>query len=199
MSEVQVSPKVQARVDLLNLTLVELKEQLQAALAKEILVVGESYSLHVGKGETARVVEGTLMGQRVKDNGAAEFKFSVGEGFDARFFETSFSKVITDVEGMSSAKVAANISRVETKITDLLSGNVKIKGVIDLVNGETYTVRTGKGETAGTVEAVLMDQRYGEDGSQEFAFFTGVGFNAQVIKCSARRVVLEAAGDELWT
>ena len=186
-----VSPKIQARVDLLNVTLAELQTQLAEATAKEVLVVGNQYSIHVGKGDTARVIEATLLGQRTKENGSAEFRFSHGESFDARFYDVSFTKVVTDVEGLSSAKVAANISRVETKINDLLTGKVKIKGLIEIENGSTYNVKVGKGETAGVVPAVLMDQRTDENGTQEFAFFTGAGFDAQVIICKSSRVVLE--------
>lgn len=186
-----VSPKIQARVDLLNVTLAELQTQLAEATANEVLVVGNQYSIHVGKGDTARVIEATLLGQRTKENGAAEFRFSHGESFDARFYDVSFTKVVTDVEGLSSAKVAANISRVETKINDLLTGKVKIKGLIEIENGSTYNVKVGKGETAGVVPAVLMDQRTDENGTQEFAFFTGAGFDAQIIICKSSRVVLE--------
>ena len=186
-----VSPKIQARVDLLNVTLAELQTQLAEATAKEVLVVGNQYSIHVGKGDTARVIEATLIGQRTKENGAAEFRFSHGEGFDARFYDVSFTKVVTDAEGLSSAKVAANISRVETKINDLLTGKVKIKGLIEIENGSTYNIKVGKGETAGVVPAVLMEQRTDENGNQEFAFFTGAGFDAQVIICKSSRVVLE--------
>ena len=186
-----VSPKIQARVDLLNMTLAELQTQLAEATAKEVLVVGNQYSIHVGKGATARVIEATLLGQRTKENSAAEFRFSHGDGFDARFYDVSFTKVVTDAEGLSSAKVAANIGRVETKINDLLTGKVKIKGLIEIENGQTYNIKVGKGETAGVVPAVLMDQRTDENGNQEFAFFTGAGFDAQVIICKSSRVVLE--------
>lgn len=187
----QVAPKVQLKIDTLRGNIAELQVALSAALANEQLTDGAVYSIHIGKGDTARVVEATLLGQRVKDNGAAEFRFSHGEGFDARFYDVAYNRVVTDNEGVSSASIAKNITRIENNIENLLSGKVSVKGVIDIVNGGTYKVKVGRGDTADEVAAVLMDQRFDAEGNQEFAFFTGAGFDAQVIKCRAGRVVVE--------
>ena len=190
MSEVQnVSPAVQVKIDAAREAIAELQVQMSAALANETLVDGAVYSIHIGKGDTAAVVEATLIGQRVKDNGASEYRFSHGEGFDARYYDLPYNRVVTDNDAVSSATIAKNIARIETTIENLISGKTTVKGVIDLVNGQTYNVKVGRGDTAGVVAAVLMDQRYDESGNQEFAFFTGHGFSAEVIKCRAGRVV----------
>lgn len=192
----QVAPKVQVKIDTLRANIAELQVALAAALATEQLVDGAVYSIHIGKGETARVVEATLIGQRIKDNGAAEFRFSHGEGFDARFYDIAYNRVVTDNEGVSSATITRNIARIETNIENLISGKTAVKGVLDLVNGGTYKVKVGRGDTADEVAAVLMDQRYDETGNQEFIFFTGAGFDAQVIKCRAGRVVVEEDAEQ---
>lgn len=184
-----IAPKVQLKIDTIRVAIEELQVQLAAALATETLNVGQTYSISIGRGDTARVVEAQLLGQRVKENGATEFRFSHGEGFDARFYDVSYNRVVTDNDGVPSATIAKNIARLETNIENLISGKTAVKGVLDLENGQTYNVKVGRGDTAGVVAAVLMDQRYDESGVQEFAFFTGAGFDAQVIKCRAGRVV----------
>lgn len=198
MSEVQISSKVQAKVDAARVQIEELKQQIQEVAATEALVVGQTYSISVGKGETARVIEATLIGERKKDTGASEFRFSAGTGFDARFYDLSINKVIRDVpEGtISSATLSKNISRLETTIENLLSGKVRLKGQIDIVNGQQYTIKCGKPGSGETTTAVLMDQRFNDAGNQEFVFFYGAGFDAKVVICGSNRVVLaEEAGD----
>ena len=184
-----IAPKVQAKIDSIRVAVEELQVQLDAALATETLNVGSTYSISIGRGDTARVVEAELLGQRVKENGATEFRFSHGEGFDARFYDLAYNRVVTDNDGVSSATIARNIARLETNIANFVSGKTAVQGVLDLENGQTYEVKVGRGDTAGVVAAVLMDQRYDESGNQEFAFFTGAGFTAEVIKCRAGRVV----------
>lgn len=195
---VEISVKVQAKVDAARAEIEVLKQRIQEVAATEALVVGQQYSIQVGKGETARIIEATLIGERKKDTGASEYRFSAGEGFDARFYDLSINKVVRDVpEGtVSSATLSKQVSRLETSIENLLSGKVKLKGQIDLVNGESYTIKTGKPGSGETTTAVLMDQRFNDVGNQEFAFFYGAGFDAKVVVCGSSRVVLaEEAGD----
>lgn len=198
MSEVQISSKVQAKVDAARVEIEALKQRIQEVAGTEALVVGQTYSISVGKGETARIIEAVLIGERKKDTGASEFRFSAGEGFDARFYDLSINKVIRDVpEGtVSSATLSKQVSRLETSIENLLSGKVKLKGQIDIVTGQQYIIKVGKPGSGEVATAVLMDQRFNETGNQEFAFFYGAGFDAKVVICGSSRVVLvEEAGE----
>lgn len=195
---VELSPKQIALIEELQAQVVELKQQIIDVAATEALTVGQVYSIQVGKGETSRVLDATLIGQRSRDNGAVEYRFSHGEGFDARFYDLSIQKVVREVpEGtITSAALAKQVSRIETKILNIRAGKVRVRGVIEIQDGGTYNIKVGKGETAGVVPAVLMAQRYDEAGNQEFAFFTGAGFDAKVLILKSNRVVLEGQEPE---
>lgn len=181
-----VTAKVQAEI-------AELKVQLAEASANETLNVGQQYSIHVGKGETARVIEATLIGQRQRDNGSAEFRFSAGEGFDARYYDVSYNKVVLDLpEGaVTSASIAKQITRLETKIATIRE-KLEAQALREqLTDGETYEIKVGKGETAAVVRAVLLGQKEDEEGNKSFKFFYGAGFDAEVVVVGIKRVVLE--------
>lgn len=187
-----MSAKLQALTAKLNAEIDTLKADLEAAASKEQLVVGETYSISVGKGETARVIEATLVGQRVRENGSPEFRFSAGEGFDARFYDVSYNKVAVELEEgqVPSATIAKNIVRLENK-RDGLAAKLEAQAAREtLVDGETYEIKVGKGETAGVVRAVLLGQQDDEDGSKVFKFFYGSGFESTIVTCGIRRVVL---------
>lgn len=184
--------KVQILTDKINAEIEVLRAELTAAIAGETLVVGQTYSIHIGKGDTARVIEATLMGQRVRENGSAEFRFSAGEGFDARFYDVSYGKVVLDLpEGtVTSATIAKNIARLETK-RDGLAAKLEAQALREqLVDGQTYDLKVGKGDTADVVRAVLLGQAEDEDGTKQFKFFYGQGFGAEVVTVGIRRVVL---------
>ena len=170
----------------------ELKVQLAEASANETLNVGQKYSIHVGKGETARVIEATLIGQRQRENGSAEFRFSAGEGFDARYYDVSYNKVVLDLpEGaVTSASIAKQITRLETKIATIRE-KLEAQALREqLTDGETYEIKVGKGETAAVVRAVLLGQAEDEEGNKSFKFFYGAGFDAEVVVVGIKRVVL---------
>lgn len=195
---------IEIRTAALQSKLVELKAQLQEALAREVLVEGQVYQIHVGKGDTAAVISATLVGQRARENGAVEFRFSAGVGFDARYYDLSFSKVVTDVEGMSSNKIAQLITRTETALADVENyvPGTRAAGVfprIVLVVGGVYSIKTGRGETAAVSQVQLLAERDNEQGNQEFAVFVGAGFDAKVLIVNSKRFVLEgqdAASEE---
>lgn len=180
-----VTAKINAEIEVLKAQLVE-------ATAAETLVNGNTYSIHVGKGETARVIEAVLIGQRTKENGAAEFRFSAGEGFDARFYDVSYGKVVLDLpEGtVTSAAIAKQITRLETK-RDGLAEKLAAQALREtLVDGQAYDIKVGKGETAAVVRAVLLGQQEDEEGTKQFKFFYGEGFGAEVVVVGIKRVVL---------
>jgi len=144
-----MSDIIAIRTAALEAQLVDLNAQLAEAKAREVLNVGQEYSVQVGKGETAAVITGVLLGQRTRESGAVEFRFSHGAGFNARFYDVSFSKVITGVEGLSSNKIAALITRTQTHLDDVENyvGKVKVAKVrprVSLVVGSTYNVKIGR-------------------------------------------------------
>jgi uncharacterized protein YxjI len=196
MSEVII-----ARTAQLNAQLVELSAALAEAVAREVLVVGDVYTIQVGKGETAKVLEAKLVGQRqLNAASAVEFRFEHGEGFDARFYDLSYSKVVLPVgEGevpLSSNKIAALITRATTNLANVDSyvGKVaKVAAKVEVVVSQTYNIKTGKGETAAVVQAVVMAERTTEEGAQEFAVFTGAGFDAKVLVIKGNRFVFDGA------
>jgi hypothetical protein len=189
---------IEIRTNELNALIADLTVQLNEAKAREQLVVGKVYSVHVGKGETAALIEAVLIGQRDNANGVPEFRFSHGEGFNARFFDVSFSKVVTDVEGMSSNKIGTLLTRAKTNLENVATYTGKIKSVktpVELVVGQTYQLKTGKGETAAVVPAALIAQRLTESGSMEYAVFFGSGFDAKVLHIGYSRFVFDKAAE----
>lgn len=193
-----IENKVAAVTAKVNAEIEALKVQLAEASAAETLNVGSVYSIHVGKGETARVIEATLIGQRTRENGSAEFRFSAGEGFDARYYDVSYNKVVLDLpEGaVTSAAIAKQISRLENKVATVRE-RLEAQALREqLTDGETYEIKVGKGETAAVVRAVLLGQKEDEDGDKQFKFFYGQGFDAEVVTVGIKRVVLADVQDE---
>lgn len=191
-----MSDIIEIRTAALQGQLVELNAQLEEAKAREVLNVGQAYDIQVGKGESAAVVNAVLLGQRTRESGAVEFRFSYGEGFEARFYDVSFSKVITGVEGMSSNKIATLITRAQTALDNVAdyvpsTRAAKVRPRLELVVGQTYNVKIGKGDTAAVVPAALMAERDNEAGNQEFAVFIGAGFDAKVLTVGSNRFVFD--------
>jgi hypothetical protein len=191
-----MSDIIAIRTAAIEAQLVELAAQMEQAKAREVLSVGATYDVHVGKGETAALISAVLLGQRTRESGAVEFRFSHGEGFNARFYDVSFSKVVTGIEGMSSNKVASLITRAQTALADVENFVPKTRVAKErprlvLVVGNTYNLKVGKGETAAVVLASLMAERDNEAGVQEFAVFFGAGFDAKVLTVSGNRFVFD--------
>ena len=193
-----IENKVAAVTAKVNAEIEALKVQLAEVSAAETLNVGSVYSIHVGKGETARVIEATLIGQRTRENGSAEFRFSAGEGFDARYYDVSYGKVVIDLpEGaVTSAAIAKQITRLETKVANVREKLEKQALREQLTDGETYEIKVGKGETAAVVRAVLLGQKEDEEGNKSFKFFYGAGFDAEVVVVGIKRVVLADDAEE---
>lgn len=67
---------------------------LQEALSREALVVGDVYTIKVGRGETRREIQAMLYAQ-VQDEKGTRVRFFAGEGFDAEFFDGTPVMVVT--------------------------------------------------------------------------------------------------------
>lgn len=184
MSKFQIqSAAIQADID-------ALKVQLAEATQNETLVVGSTYTISVGRAETARVISATLIGERVTENGTKQYRFSAGEGFDARFYDLPFSKVVVDVpEGqLSSDAIGRNITRLENKLAKLAESIAEQEAREALVEGQTYNITVGKPSEAVVVPAVLLGTSYDEKGNKQFKFFYGSGFDSTIVVVNFRRV-----------
>lgn len=78
--------KAQVKVD-------ELLAQINAVNALAAVTVGSIVVITVGKGDTAKDIAATVIGERENDDGTKTFKVTYGTGFDA------------DVATVSSAKI----------------------------------------------------------------------------------------------
>lgn len=61
----------------------EIVAEIEAIDATASIDVGSAVTITVGKGETRREVQGTVLGVRETEEGTREFKVGYGEGFDA--------------------------------------------------------------------------------------------------------------------
>lgn len=200
--------QINTRIEKLQTKLEELKAEREVALATEILVIGETYHFNYGKGETRQVLEGVLIAQGEVD-GATKYRFSVGEGMNARFFDVRRTALVVvgddGAEGEAGARTSAKlntlIQKVEADIEKLELEAVEAEQREAMVDGETYNIKQGKGDTARIVPAVLMGQRdlvktiTRDDGTEfervtkQFKFFFGEGFDAEIVTVTARSIV----------
>ena len=199
--------QINARIQKLQTKMDELQAERATALATEVLENGQTYHFNYGKGETRAVLEGVLIAQGVVD-GATKYRFQVGEGMDARFFDVrAKALVVVGEEGegeagaRSSAKLNSLISKIEADIEALEAEAVEAEAREALTEGETYNIKVGRGDTAQVVPAVLMGKRTlvktieRDDGTtfertqQQFKFFYGAGFDAEIVVVSGRAIV----------
>ena len=184
-------------------------EQVQAQ-AREVLDVGATYHIQVGKGETADVVPAVLIGQRTNDKGVNELRFQTGEGFDARFHDVKIGRVVfpESEDGAdkprSSAKIAAILDKLAADKEVAEANLVEAEARETLEDGKQYNIQIGRGETRRVVPAVLLGQnvavveKHDEEGNvissrnvKQLKFFYGAGFDAEVVIVGPAAVVVE--------
>lgn len=202
------------RISKVSATLVALQAELVQAQARETLETGSTYKISIGKGETAAIVDAVLVGQRVNDKGVTELRFQSGEGFDARFHDIKANRVVLPeaevAEGeeakplRSSAKLVSVIEKVKADLVVLESDLEAAEAREQLVDGQHYTIRIGRGENKRDVLAVLLGQatvtseKKDAEGnvvltktSKQLKFFYGQGFDAEIVVVSPAAVVVE--------
>lgn len=96
----------------------------------------------------------------------------------------------------SSSRIAARIESANAKVEALKLELVDAQARESFVDGQTYTIKTGKGETAALTEAVLVAHRVNEKGVTELRFTAGVGFDQRFFDVTAGRVVQPVETDE---
>ena len=74
--------------------LANFEQDLQDALAREALIVGDIYTIKVGRGETRREIQAMLYAQEQNEKGT-RVRFFAGEGFGAEFFDGTPAMVVT--------------------------------------------------------------------------------------------------------
>lgn len=208
--------KLALKVERLEAKLADLQAEQARAIAQETLEVGATYPIHTGKGESAGIVDAVLMAQRFnEEKGKMEYRFQIGDGFDAKFIVGGASKVVwpdsdPDGEGeagaRSSAKLAVLITKVESDI-EVAQADLNLAAQREnLEVGRSYFVKVGKGESAQLVEATLIGtgsifkdrldaegEVIGQREIKQLKFFYGEGFDTELVVCTAARVVFPDA------
>lgn len=95
----------------------------------------------------------------------------------------------------SSSFYAARISKVQAALATLAAEAAVAEAREVLTDGQTYSIKTGIGESAAVVEGVLVGQRKNEAGVTEFRFQVGSGFDARFHDVKANRVVWPAPAE----
>lgn len=98
--------KKKASYDKLAAELTEIVNEVNAINALGSIDVGSKVVISIGKGESAKDVEGTVIGVREDEDGAKQFKVAYGSGFDA------------DVKVVGSTKLRLPTAQAEAPAAD---------------------------------------------------------------------------------
>ena len=179
---------------------------LTAAANAVEMVVGNDYTIITGRAETRAKVKAKLVAQRVNDKGVAQYRFSVGEGFDQRFFDCIAAQVVlgerVNAEGVAVDMLLSQVGgdtpeQVEAKLAiakaQLVEAEAKLaeeESKNALIDNQTYTIKlpAKKGAEAVQVLAVLLGQT--TEGKKVFNFFYGAGVEARTVLRTFGDVVL---------
>jgi hypothetical protein len=182
---------------------------LTAAANAVEMVVGNDYTIITGRAETRAKVQAKLVAQRVNEKGIAQYRFSVGEGFDQRFFDCIAAQIVlgervntegvtvdmllSQVGGDTPEQVAAKLAIAEDQLAGAKLALALEEHKNALVDGQNYTITlpAKKGEVAEQVLAVLLGQT--TEGKKVFNFFYGAGVNARTVLRTFADVVLPVA------
>ena len=190
--------KINQKIENLSNLLPQLREELTQAEAAEMLNIGEEYAFEYGKGETKKAYTGRLIATgEVKSEKRSRFvyRFLVGEGLDQVFLDVTRDKIEADVAVLDGVREASeirkDITKIENQIEDLIEDRDTPVEPLELIDGQSYQLKIGKGATKRIVMAILLGQNIDEDGKQEFNFFYGEGFEARTFIGTARHLVRE--------
>lgn len=182
---------------------------LTAAANAVDMVAGNDYTIITGRAETRAKVQAKLVAQRVNEKGIAQYRFSVGEGFDQRFFDCIAAQVVlgervnaegatvdmllSQVGGDTPEQVAAKLVIAKAQLVEAQQALAAEEAKNALIDNQTYTIKlpTKKGAEAVQVLAVLLGQT--TTGKKVFNFFYGAGVEARTVLRTFDDVVLDAA------
>lgn len=199
--------KLQAAVSKFTALIASLEAAAITAATNAVeMVIGKEYTIITGRAETRAKVQATLAAQRVNDKGVAQYRFSVGEGFDQRFFDCIAAQVVlgerVNAEGAAVDMLLSQVGgdtpeQVAAKLVIAQAGLVEAEAALAteeaknaLLDNGTYTIKlpAKKGEEAVQVLAVLLGQT--TEGKKVFNFFYGAGVDARTVLRTFADVVL---------
>ena len=179
---------------------------LTAAANAVEMVAGNDYTIITGRAETRAKVKAKLVAQRVNEKGIAQYRFSVGEGFDQRFFDCIAAQVVlgervnaegatvdmllSQVGGDTPEQVAAKLVIAKAQLVEAQQALAAEEAKNALIDNQTYTIKlpAKKGVEAVQVLAVLLGQT--TEGKKVFNFFYGAGVEARTVLRTFDDVVL---------
>lgn len=179
---------------------------LTAAANAVEMVVGNDYTIITGRAETRAKVKAKLVAQRVNEKGVAQYRFSVGDGFDQRFFDCIAAQVVlgervnaegvtvdmllSQVGGDTPEQVAAKLVIAKAQLVEAQRALAAEEAKNALIDNQTYTIKlpAKKGVEAVQVLAVLLGQT--TEGKKVFNFFYGAGVEARTVLRTFDDVVL---------
>lgn len=179
---------------------------LTAAANAVEMVAGNDYTIITGRAETRAKVKAKLVAQRVNEKGIAQYRFSVGEGFDQRFFDCIAAQVVlgervnaegatvdmllSQVGGATPEQVAAKLVIAKAQLVEAQQALAAEEAKNALIDNQTYTIKlpAKKGVEAVQVLAVLLGQT--TEGKKVFNFFYGAGVEARTVLRTFDDVVL---------
>lgn len=212
----KTAAQISAKIAALPVVRAQLQEQLEAAKAREVLVIGNKYPIYQGRGEGRTVVEATLLNQRTTEEGGTEFLFQVpGEFVPVRLTARSLA---TDEAKDENGKKLPSSAAVAKKLASLADAEEVLEAQLaealereQLTVNATYNIRVGRGADAQIVPAVLLGEGIVEksktivvDGvetvkttSQKLLnFYYGQGFDARTVLLTAKAVVLSTEAED---
>ena len=192
MSKIRSVASIQAAIA--AAVAINFNEQFAAAQAAEVLVDGEVYQVRDGiQGGT---VDGLLLGQQVGEDGKTKYKFQVGSGFDQKIITCGAGRVVVETEDgvkvQTTAQVAAAQKANEAKIERLQAELAVAEARENLVVGDDYDIKVGRGETRRVVTATLLGIGETEVG-RRFKFIFGHVFETEVVVIGAEHIVWDDA------
>lgn len=212
----KTAAQISAKIAALPAIRAQLQTQLEAAKAREVLVIGNNYPIYQGRGEGRVVVEAKLLNQRTTEEGGTEFLFQVPDEFvpvrlTARSLATDTAK---DEEGKkfpSSAAVAKKLAGLADAEEVLEAQLAEALEREQLVINATYNIKVGRGADAKVVPAVLLGE-FVESKSKTIVvdgvetvktteqkllnFFYGAGADARTVQITAKSVVLSTEAED---
>lgn len=185
---------------------------LTAAANAVEMVAGNDYTIITGRAETRAKVKAKLVAQRVNEKGIAQYRFSVGEGFDQRFFDCIAAQIVlgervnaegvtvdmllSQVGGDTPEQVAAKLVIAKAQLVEAQQALAAEEAKNALIDNQTYTIKlpAKKGVEAVQVLAVLLGQT--TEGKKVFNFFYGAGVEARTVLRTFDDVVLPVLAGE---
>ena len=87
--------KLNARIETLKAQLIKAEEALASASVAHEVVVGATVTFKYGRGDTAVIRSGVVLGSKVAENGVTQLACEIGEGFDKSVVRIAATAVLS--------------------------------------------------------------------------------------------------------